>query len=146
MKVGCRLRLIHNSWYPSWYLFVMLEAISQPPFEPLECVEIWFLSFKSTLLLAIIRHYKWVGELHALSAHRSCLCFAPGLSEVTLQPNSAFVPEVSCAYNRLTLELLTFHRPLFSSMEEEHFHLFPPFPPPPLQLKSEVYIHLGWCH
>lgn len=63
-----------------------------------------------------------MGELHALSVHHSCLHFAPGLSNVTRQPNPAFVPKVSSTYNRLTLELSAVHPPTFSFLVEWRLH------------------------
>lgn len=54
---------------PSWDLVLVLEALCEPPFEPIKSVDMKFLSYKSALLLALT-DAKQVGDLHALSVPR----------------------------------------------------------------------------
>lgn len=68
MKGVCRLRPVSMPLAMSWDLSIVLEAISQQHFEPLESMEIKYLSFKISLLVALTSA-KPVSELHALSVH-----------------------------------------------------------------------------
>ncbi len=61
---------------PSWDLSLVLTALQQGPFEPLQKVELKFLSMKTLLLLALAS-IKRVGDLHAFSVDDSCLEFGP---------------------------------------------------------------------
>ncbi len=61
---------------PSWDLSLVLRALQQGPFEPLQTVEPKFLSMKTLLLLALAS-IKRVGDLHAFSVDDSCLQFGP---------------------------------------------------------------------
>ncbi|XP_073687910.1 uncharacterized protein [Garra rufa] len=126
MKGVRRLRPVSKRLVPSWDLSMVLNALTQTPFEPLESVHIKFLSLKTVLLLALASA-KRVGELHALSVHQTCLKFSPDDSKVTLLPNPAFVPKVSdSAYNCSALELRAFYPPPFSSEEERKLHTLCP--------------------
>ena len=53
---------------------MVLDALSRPPFEPLQHVELKVLSFKTALLLALASA-KRVSDIHALSVSASCLQF-----------------------------------------------------------------------
>lgn len=126
MKGVKRLRPVSKCLVPSWDLAMVLNALTRAPFEPLENVHIKLLSLKTILLLALVSA-KRVGELHALSVHRTCLVFGPDDSKVTLLPNPAFVPKVSdSAYNCSALELCAFYPPPFSSEEERKLHTLCP--------------------
>ncbi|KAL6486837.1 hypothetical protein MHYP_G00034630 [Metynnis hypsauchen] len=59
---------------PPWDLSLVLDAPCCHPFEPLEGVELKFLSLKTVLLLALTTA-KRVGDLQALSTRPSCLQF-----------------------------------------------------------------------
>ncbi|KAI2668522.1 Transposon Tf2-11 polyprotein [Labeo rohita] len=72
---------------PTWDLSVVLEALSRPPFEPIEEISYRFLTLKTVLLLAL-SSLKRVGDLQALSVAPSFLEFAPGLSKAFLYPRS----------------------------------------------------------
>ncbi len=54
---------------PSWDLSLVLRALQQDPFKPLQRVELKFLSMKTLLLLAYVS-IKRVGNLHAGVASR----------------------------------------------------------------------------
>ena len=78
---------------PPWDLYLVLEALKHPPFEPLGNVALKWLSLKTAFLLAITSARR-IGELHALSVHRDCCTFSPEGSKVVLRPNPAFLPKV----------------------------------------------------
>ncbi len=78
---------------PSWDLSLVLRALQQGPFEPLQTVEPKFLSMKTLLLLALAS-IKRVGDLHAFSVDDSCLQFGPEDSQIILRPRPGYVPKV----------------------------------------------------
>ncbi len=51
---------------PSWDLSIVLAGLQRGPFEPLDSVELKFLSLKTALLTALT-FIKWVGDLQAFS-------------------------------------------------------------------------------
>ncbi len=78
---------------PSWDPPSVLSALRGAPFEPLQSVELKFLSLK-TVLLAALATVKRVGDLQAFSVDDSCLEFVPGNSHVVLRPRPGYVPKV----------------------------------------------------
>lgn len=77
----------------------------EPPFEPLESLDLRMLSYKMALLL-LLELAKHMGDLHALSVHPSCMQFALDESKVALRPNATYTPKVlSGTYNTLPFEL-----------------------------------------
>ena len=121
-----RLRPVVKSSIPSWDLILVLEALCGPPFEPIESVDMKFVSFKTALLLALTSA-KRVGDLHALSVHSSCTQFTLDGSKVTLRPNEAYLPKViPAAYNSMTFELSSFCPPPFASEELRRLHCLCP--------------------
>ncbi len=78
---------------PSWDLALVLRALITAPFEPLQSVELKFLSMK-TLLLTALASIKRVGDLQAFSVDDSCLQFGPADSSATLRPRPDYVPKV----------------------------------------------------
>ncbi len=78
---------------PSWDLSVVLNALQRAPFEPLQSVELKFLSLKTALLVALAS-IKRVGDLHAFSVDEACLEFGPAYSHVILRPRPGYVPKV----------------------------------------------------
>ncbi len=78
---------------PSWDLALVLRALITAPFEPLQSVELKFLSMK-TLLLTALASIKRVGDLQAFSVDDSCLQFGPADSSATLRPGPGYVPKV----------------------------------------------------
>ncbi|KAL0186045.1 hypothetical protein M9458_017715, partial [Cirrhinus mrigala] len=83
-----RLRLI-----PSWDLSVVLQALQEDPFEPLQSVDLSALSMKMALLTALAS-VKRVGDLRALSVNVSCLDFGLADSHIVLRPRPGYVPKV----------------------------------------------------
>ncbi len=72
---------------PSWDLALVLRALITAPFEPLQSVELKFLSMK-TLLLTALASIKRVGDLQAFSVDDSCLQFGPADSHSLQGPGS----------------------------------------------------------
>ncbi len=88
-----RLNPPHPHLVPSWDLPSVLSALRGDPFEPMQSVELKFLSLK-TVLLAALATVKRVGDLQAFSVDDSCLEFGPGNSHVVLRPRAGYVPKV----------------------------------------------------
>ncbi len=88
-----RLNPPRPSSLPSWDLALVLRALITAPFEPLQSVELKFLSMK-TLLLTALASIKRVGDLQAFSVDDSCLEFGPADSSATLRPRPGYVPKV----------------------------------------------------
>ncbi len=78
---------------PSWDLPSVLSALRGAPFEPLQSVELKFLSLK-TVLLSALATVKRVGDLQAFSVDDSCLEFGPADSHIVLRPRPGYVPKV----------------------------------------------------
>ncbi len=77
---------------PSWDLSTILVGLQRDPFEPLDSVELKFLS--KTALLTALTSIKMVGDLQAFSESEECLVFGPAYSHVVLRPRPGYVPKV----------------------------------------------------
>ena len=98
---------------PPWDLERVLGALQHAPFEPIEAVELKWLSLKTALVLAVCSARR-VGELLTLSVHQECCKLLPGNTGVILRPNPAFLPKVLSDANLCqTIEL----RPLPPTQE-----------------------------
>ncbi len=104
---------------------MVLEALSQYPFEPLGSISLKLLSFKMVLLLALASA-KCVSELHALSVPSSCTYFSLSGDKLFLKPNPAFMPKCFPALTSEVLELSVFHPPPFSSTEDQRLNALCP--------------------
>lgn len=71
-------------------LIVVYEAMGEPPVEPLESLNLRFLSYKTALML-VLASAKHVGDLHVLSVHPSYIQFG---SRVVLRLNAVYTPKV----------------------------------------------------
>ncbi len=78
---------------PSWDLSIVLAGLQRSPFEPLDSVELKFLSAKTALLTALTS-IKKVGDLQEFSVSEECLVFGPVYSHVVLRPRPGYVPKV----------------------------------------------------
>ncbi len=78
---------------PSWDLSVILAGLQRGPFEPLDSVELKFLSLKTALLTALTS-IKWVGDLQAFSVSEECLVFGLVYSHIVLRPRPGYLPKV----------------------------------------------------
>ncbi|KAL0204609.1 hypothetical protein M9458_002627, partial [Cirrhinus mrigala] len=88
-----RLNPPRPHFIPSWDLAVVLQALQQDPFEPLQSVKLNALSLKTALLTAL-SSVKRVEALQALSVNSLCLEFGPADSHVVLRPRPGYVPKV----------------------------------------------------
>ena len=117
-----RLRVPERHLIPSWDLLVVLRALTGPPFEPLETVDIKFVSLKTALLLALTSA-KRVGDMQALSVSPSCLQFSIAGDRVVMRPNAAYTPKVVVTpFRNQVIELAVFSPPPFASAEEERLN------------------------
>ncbi len=78
---------------PSWDLSIVLAGLQRGPFEPLDSVELKFLSLKTALLTALTS-IKRVGDLQAFSVSEECLVFGPVYSHIVLRPWPGYLPKV----------------------------------------------------
>ncbi len=78
---------------PSWDLSIVLAGLQRGPCEPLDSVELRYLSAKTALLTALTS-IKRVGDLQAFSVSEECLVFGPDYSHVVLRPRPGYVPKV----------------------------------------------------
>ncbi len=78
---------------PHLVLPLVLAALRGEPFEPLQSVELKFLSFKTVLRNALASVMR-VGDLHAFLIDDSCLEFGLADSHVILRPRPGYVPKV----------------------------------------------------
>ena len=112
-----RIRVPHPVLFLAWDLLVVLRALAQPPFEPLQSVDIRTLSLKTALLVALASA-KRVSEIHTLSVHPSCLRFEAGSDRVVLWPNVSLTPKVVAApFRNRVIELFSFSPSPFASVE-----------------------------
>ena len=120
MAGAARLLQVPKSVVPAWDLALVLDSLSRPPFEPLDTVELRFLSMKTALLLALVSA-KRVSDIHAFSVSEECTRFSEDRTRVVLRTNPAFVPK-----NQLTtcvpVDLVEFCPPPFASEEDERRH------------------------
>ncbi|KAI2649139.1 Leucine--tRNA ligase [Labeo rohita] len=93
LKGARRLNPPRPSTLPTWDLALVLDALTGPPFEPIQSVSLRALSLKTALLLALAS-VKRVGDLQALSIDDSCIEFGPGDCKLTLKPRKGYVPKV----------------------------------------------------
>jgi len=77
----------------SWDLSGVLTALQSAPLEPLQSVELKFLSVKTVILVALAS-IKRVGYLSTFSIDKACLEFVPANSHLILRPRSGCVPKV----------------------------------------------------
>ncbi len=82
-----------NPYRPPLVPSIVLAGLQRGPFEPLDSVELKFLSLKTALLTALTS-IKRVGDLQAFSVSEECLVFGPVYSQVVLRPRPGYVPKV----------------------------------------------------
>ncbi len=93
LREARRLNPSRPPFLPSWDLALVLRALQTAPFEPLQSVELKFLSMK-TLILTALASIKRVGDLQTFSVDELCLEFGPADSSATLRPRHSYVPKV----------------------------------------------------
>ncbi|KAG8566962.1 hypothetical protein GDO81_013445 [Engystomops pustulosus] len=105
---------------PTWDLTLVLDALSRPPFEPLESSNIKNLTLKTTLLIAVTTA-KRLGELQAISIREPYMRILPDRIVLTLDPG--FVPKVVSDFHRnQEITLPSFYENP-SSNDEASWHL-----------------------
>ena len=118
MRGARRLRPRVAKMFPKWDLVTVLGGLSVAPFEPLESVDLKYLSLKTALLLALASG-KRVGDLIALSVHQSCMVFSDDNRKVTLRPNPAYQPKsIGAGFRSSVIHLEAFRPPPSSEAEE----------------------------
>ncbi len=85
LKGARRMNPSRSPLVPSWDLSIVLAGLQRGPFEPLDSVELKFLSAKTALLTALTS-IKRVGDLQAFSVSEECLVFGPVYSHFVLRP------------------------------------------------------------
>ncbi len=93
LKGTWRMNPFRSPLVPSWDLSIVLAGFQRGPFEPLNSVELKFLSLKTALLTALTS-IKRIGDLQAFSVSKECLGFGPVYSHVVLRPRPGYVPKV----------------------------------------------------
>ncbi len=93
LKGARRMNPSRSPLVPSWDLSIVLAGLQRGPFEPLDSVELKFLSLKTALLTALTS-IKRVGDLQAFSVSEECLVFGPVYSHVVLRPRPGYMPKV----------------------------------------------------
>ncbi len=78
LKGARRMNPSRSPLVPSWDLSIVLVEFQRGPFEPLDSVELKFLSLKTPLLTALTS-IKRVGDLQAFSVKRRVPCVWAGL-------------------------------------------------------------------
>uniref|UniRef100_A0A803K2V7 Core-binding (CB) domain-containing protein n=1 Tax=Xenopus tropicalis TaxID=8364 RepID=A0A803K2V7_XENTR len=81
---------------PPWDLNLVLKALLEPPFEPLESVELQFLTWKTVFLVAIAS-IRRVSELGALSCSPPFLIFQE--DRAVLRTIPSFLPKVTSSFH-----------------------------------------------
>lgn len=111
------LRPICRPGVQSWDLSLVLEGLSNAPFECLESASVKLLTLKLPFLIAITS-LKRIGDLQALSVTSSCLDIASGLVKVILHPRLYNIPKVPFLQFHCVV-LQPFSPPPFETQEKE---------------------------
>lgn len=109
---------------PPWDLALVLDALCQPPFEPLGRMDMKMLTLKTALLVALATA-KRVSDIQALSVHPDCTRFSENDHKVSIMVNPSFVPKnplLEC----VPILLEAFHPPPFTTQEQERLHFLCP--------------------
>lgn len=104
---------------PPWNLSLVLEALTKPPFEPIEDISIKFLSLKTAFLVAITTARR-IGEISALVISPPYTTILD--DRIILRPDPAFVPKVVSAFHRDQEIILPSFCEAASSPGERKFH------------------------
>lgn len=119
LKAATRIKPPVFGPVPQWDLSVVLNGLCGHPFEPLEHVQLKFLSLKVVFLLAITSA-KRVSELQAFSSEEPYTTFLP--DKVLLRFLPTFLPKVPTRTNINQVVALPSFYPEPSSEEERRLH------------------------
>ncbi|XP_031752827.1 uncharacterized protein LOC101731022 isoform X2 [Xenopus tropicalis] len=97
VKAVQNIRPKTNNLTSNWDLDIVLRALQNVPFEPLEEASLYHLSIKTVFLVAVCSARR-IGELQALSCKDSCLQVFP--DRVILKADPLFRPKVSSNFHR----------------------------------------------
>uniref|UniRef100_A0A803J3C6 Tyr recombinase domain-containing protein n=1 Tax=Xenopus tropicalis TaxID=8364 RepID=A0A803J3C6_XENTR len=106
---------------PVWDLPLVLKALCEPPFEPLQEASLWMVTLKTLFLVAIVSAAR-VSLLHALSMKDQDIVFWP--DKVVLKPVDSFLPKVVSTFH-LTRETVIPVLPESPDMPEKLKNLDP---------------------
>ncbi|XP_041446855.1 uncharacterized protein LOC121403130 [Xenopus laevis] len=81
---------------PAWDLPMVLKALCEHPFEPLQEASLWLVTLKTLFLVAIVSAAR-VSLLHALSVEEQNISFWP--DKVILKPPDSFLPKVVSTFH-----------------------------------------------
>jgi hypothetical protein len=76
--------------FPKWELGVVLRGLRSETFEPLDQVDLRYLTFKTVFLVALASAAR-VSEISALSAQEGFIRIKPDKSKITLKPFEGFL-------------------------------------------------------
>ncbi len=110
LKGARRMNPSRSPLVPSWDLSFVLAGLQRSPFEPLDSVELKFLSLKTALLTAL-SSIKRVRDLQVFSVSEECLVFGPVYSHVVLRPRPGYVPKVPMDRKNWPVSRLLRHSP-----------------------------------
>ncbi|XP_071989492.1 uncharacterized protein [Engystomops pustulosus] len=105
---------------PTWDLKLVLDALSRPPFEPLDSATIKSLTLKTTLLIAVTTARR-LGELQAISIKEPYMRVLSDRIILTLDPG--FIPKVASRFHRSQEITLPSFCENPSSSKEASWHL-----------------------
>ena len=81
---------------PAWDLPIVLKALKSSPFEPMESIDIKFVTLKTAFLLAVVSARR-LGELQAFDVRPQFSSISP--NGVVLRANAHFVPKIPSMQN-----------------------------------------------
>lgn len=84
------LRPVKRNLVPNWSLPLVLNMLNKPPFEPLDKVDVKYLTLKTVFLIAVTSGRR-VSEIHALSADKHHLRWESNGNGVRLLTNRKFL-------------------------------------------------------
>ena len=91
---------------PAWDLPTVLKALKSSPFEPMETIDLKFITLKTAFLLAVVSARR-LGELQAFDVRPQFSSISQ--SGVVLKPNAHFIPKVPTLQNiEAVLEIAPF--------------------------------------
>ena len=120
-----RLRPAVRNSAPSWDLPLVLEALCQPPFEPMEQAEISWISKKAAFLVAITSG-KRASDMVALSVQPGCFTLTGDRSKLVLRPDPSLHPKMLRANRQVNSLVLNAFYPAPVGAEQVRLHCLCP--------------------
>ncbi|XP_077111814.1 uncharacterized protein LOC143767393 [Ranitomeya variabilis] len=104
---------------PQWDLTLVLDALTQSPFEPLQTASLKHVSLKTILLVALVSARR-VSDLHALSVDPPFLSVTS--DRIVLKTDPCYLPKVATSFHRSQEILLPTFYENHSTPEEARLH------------------------